>query len=292
MNDISVSVLMPVYNGERFVGEAIESILCQSLESFELIVIDDGSTDRTSEILDLYSRRDARVRVVRQPNSGIVAALNTGLEVVRGRFVARMDADDVAMPDRLQIQAGFLEKNADYVAVGSSYALIGSITGLVRKPKTNRGCLACLILQSCFGHPTVMMRTETLRLNKICYETEFQYAEDYRLWTVLCSHGKLANLGMPLLSYRIHDSQVRAEKSELQRLRHASVSSAFILARTAKIIDSDEVAFLLWGRILGFHDLIRKTSIAWRVIVACRGFGFFYLGVMLIRLGRCFFRPL
>src|SRR5207237_7493623 len=114
-----VSVLLPVWNGEAFLEQAMESILRQTLSSFELIVIDDGSTDRTAAIADEFASRDDRVRVLRRPHEGLSATLNAGIAAARGEYVARMDADDISVPDRLQKQVAYLDAHPGSVALGT-----------------------------------------------------------------------------------------------------------------------------------------------------------------------------
>lgn len=122
---VEVSVILPVHNGERFIEQAVASIGRQTLGDLELVIIDDGSTDHSPAIGAEAARRDARVTLIRQRQAGVGAALNRGLSVARGRFIARMDADDVSHPDRLATQAAFLEAHPDIAAAGSGYVPIG-----------------------------------------------------------------------------------------------------------------------------------------------------------------------
>ena len=154
----SVTVLMPVYNGAAFLSEALESMFCQSLQDFELLVIDDGSTDATATILAACS--DSRLRVVRnQLNLGLVATLNKGLDIARGELVARMDADDVALPARLESQMQFLSRHPEIGICGTWFRELrdGKAT-LVRPPCTHDDLSAHLFFYSPFAHPSVMLR--------------------------------------------------------------------------------------------------------------------------------------
>src|ERR1700680_111125 len=124
MNMRNVSVVMSVFNGERFVSEAIESILHQTFHDFEFIIINDGSTDGTADILSRYQNSDPRVAVHDQQKKGLVQSLNTGCGLARGRYIARMDADDIAFPERLERQINYLEQNPDIALIGSSVNVI------------------------------------------------------------------------------------------------------------------------------------------------------------------------
>ncbi|MEA2735824.1 MAG: hypothetical protein QOE14_2275, partial [Humisphaera sp.] len=115
----AVSVLMPVYNAARYLAEAVESILAQTFRDFEFVIVDDGSTDRSPAMLDEYAKRDSRIRIIRRPNTGIVGALNDAIAESKAALIARMDADDVSLPDRLEKQVAYLRDHAECVALGS-----------------------------------------------------------------------------------------------------------------------------------------------------------------------------
>ena len=162
----SVSVIMPVFNVAAYVEEAVRSILEKTFSAFELILIDDGSSDETPAILDRLAGRDARIRLVHQTNAGLVAALNLGLSLARGRYVARMDADDRAYPERLAEQFAFLEKHPEVAVLGGSARLMdraGRMIGQWRLPTTDLDLKALLRSgASPFIHSTVMLRRDVL----------------------------------------------------------------------------------------------------------------------------------
>ena len=134
----NVSVVMPVFNGEAFVKEALESILNQSFKQFEIVVINDGSTDKTQEIVTRLASKDARIRLINHPkNSGLIPCLNEGLELAQGNYIARMDADDIAHPIRLQRQFEFLESNPQVIVCGSYIRLFGEKSGIKTYPLVN-----------------------------------------------------------------------------------------------------------------------------------------------------------
>lgn len=219
----SVTVLMPVYNAEKYLGEAVESILAQTYSDFEFIVINDGSTDRSESILQEFQRRDRRIRVVSRSNTGYVVALNEGLGYANGRYIARMDADDIALPDRFVKQVAFLEANQNYVAVGSRVLLIDS-EGLPISPffqQTSHEEIDTVHMAGCSGssicHPTAMLCRDALQ-SIGGYRKQMEPAEDLDLFLQLAEIGKLANLSDVLLKYRLHPKSVghsrRAEQKQ------------------------------------------------------------------------------
>jgi glycosyltransferase involved in cell wall biosynthesis len=224
-----VSVVMPVRNGGRFLGEAVDSILGQTLTALELIVIDDGSDDGTASVLAGIG--DARVRVLRQERLGLVTALNRGLVAARAPYVARMDADDVAMPDRLVRQVAVLEAEPAIAAVGSACRVIGSDGGprrTMRPPLTSDGIHAALSERNCMIHPSVTMRRAAV-LDCGSYRMAFARAEDFDLWLRLRERHRLVNLPDALLDYREHPGQ-----SEWAALEQRILSEMGALAAAAR----------------------------------------------------------
>lgn len=202
----TVSVVMPVYNAGRWLRTAVDSIFGQSLRSLELIAVDDGSSDASPAILQAAARTDARVRVIRQPHGGLIAALNRGLAAARAPLVARLDADDVAHPTRLQRQADYLSQRPDVGLVGG-WALEIDAQGRVRgrrMPETAPNALKRLLPKNNpIIHSSVMARTDLLR-GLGGYRAAFHTAEDYDLWLRVSEVAAIANLPAFLVSYRMH----------------------------------------------------------------------------------------
>ncbi|HWP59933.1 MAG TPA: glycosyltransferase [Candidatus Acidoferrales bacterium] len=219
MAEPKVSVLMPVYNGERYVREALESVLAQSFGDFEFIIVDDGSTDRTDEILEQY--RDPRIVRLRQPaNLGIVAALNRGLEAARGELIARHDADDIALPDRLRRQANFMDRHPEVVLLGSAYAVIGEDGAqmhVARPPLADEAIRWQMLFHNSFCHASVMVRKDVLRARALSYDPGCKHAEDYDLWSRVLAFGAGANLEAPLVKHRLHPRQIGSIAAAAQR---------------------------------------------------------------------------
>lgn len=221
-----VSVLLPVYNGQRYIDEAVSSILAQTFGDFEFIIIDDGSTDRTPSILDRFARSDVRVRVYRRANTGYARALNEALQLATGEYAARMDADDVSMPDRFEHQVKYLDRHHECVVVGTQVLAIdpaGWPIGPHHYPVTHKQIDAALLRHAgSMCHPAVMMRrSEVLAAGG--YHEHLMPAEDYDLWLRLADEHRLANLPEVLVKYRYHFASESRSKRERQR-DHAQVA--------------------------------------------------------------------
>ena len=200
-----LSVLMPVYNGVAFLNAAIDSIRGQTFADFEFVIVNDGSTDDTAAVARGHADQDRRIVVVDQPNGGIVSALNTGLATCRGRYVARMDGDDVAEPDRFAAQAAFLDAHPDVGAVGGWATVIneaGERTGEIRLPtEPDEIDRAIGVGTYALLHPTMMIRRDCLTAAGN-YDPAFRYAEDLDLLLRLREVTRLANLPRTVLKYR------------------------------------------------------------------------------------------
>lgn len=203
---------MPVYNAESFLVDAIESILQQTYKNFELIIVDDGSTDATPKILSAFAKKDSRIHVItNESNLGIVQALNNGLLICQGEYVVRMDADDISAHDRLSKQIPVLEKNPEIVVLGASLGYIdaeGKGLGIVRKCSINKS----LLFANPLLHPTVVIRKKTLDKIGVYYQSKYLYAEDYFLWLRLSKEGKLDAIPDIVLNYRISGEATRVKQ--------------------------------------------------------------------------------
>ncbi len=207
-----ISVLLPTYNCDKYINECIDSILCQTYANFELLIIDDCSTDNTVNLIKEY--QDQRIKlVVKEKNSGYTDSLNWGIENAKGKYIARMDGDDVCMPTRFEEQVAFLEVNLNVILCGTAIQIIGTST-VLRHPSNHDAIKVKLCFSSSFYHPSVMGRIEVFRAN--LYNKKYEPAEDYDLWTRLAFQGKLANLEKILLLYRVHDNQVSNERKTTQ----------------------------------------------------------------------------
>jgi glycosyltransferase involved in cell wall biosynthesis len=218
-----VSILIPAYNAQRYLVDAVESMLAQTYKDFECIVVDDGSSDRTPQLLGELSNRDARVRALRVPHGGIVEALNAGLYAARGEMIARMDSDDISLPQRLEEQIHFLDANPEIVALGSKVVLVDPYASPLWEidVKLEHGQIEEELLRGngwAIFHPTVVIRRNAIDKAGV-YRPEYQWSEDIDLFLRLAQIGKLANLPTALLRYRQHFASVNRTKLELQMRR-------------------------------------------------------------------------
>jgi glycosyltransferase involved in cell wall biosynthesis len=219
-----ISVLMPVYNAERYVAEAVESILAQTFADFEFIIIDDGSKDRSLAILEEYAARDSRIRLVSRPNTGIVKALNEGLALASGELVARMDADDIALPERLARQREYLEDHPECVMVGSRVLVIdpkGRPLTIMSDALTHEQIVDGFLAGrgQLVHHPAVVYRRQVV-LEIGAYREIFDEAEDLDLFLRLAEVGRIVNLEEPLLKYREH--LAKASRAKVVRVEENS----------------------------------------------------------------------
>ncbi len=218
-----ISVLMPVYNAEKYLHQAVESILNQTFRDFECIVIDDGSTDGSKSILQKFQKQDQRIRLISRRNTGLTVALNEGLSYAKGPYIARMDADDVALPERFAKQLAFLEDNPNYVAVGTRVLLIdpeGWSIGPFSQQTTHEAIDAAHMAGrgGAICHPSVMIRHNALQ-SIGGYREEMEPCEDRDLFLRLAEIGKLANLKETLLQYRMHPKSVGHSRRVKQKLK-------------------------------------------------------------------------
>ncbi len=224
-----ISVVLPVHNGERYLVPALDSVLQQTFDDFEVIAIDDGSSDATLSILQRYEAADPRVVVVSRARKGLIDTLNEGIQIARGEFVARMDADDIALPERFERQLRYLKDNPECVAVGCAAQIInseGAVIGEFSIETDHEAIDRCNMLNINIGipHPTAMIRRESL-LEVDGYRKEFPVAEDLDLFLRLAERGRLANLPEILFSYRMHGDNV----SLARRTRQTESAEAAIL---------------------------------------------------------------
>lgn len=212
-----VSVILPAFNAGPFVEAAVRSILVQTFRDFELILVDDGSTDGTGDILRRLAGEDSRIRLVQRENRGLVASLNEGLALARGKYIARMDADDISAPTRFERQVAYLEANHDVVLVGVRVWSMPSERWRGRVISGRREVSWGLYFYCDVAHPGVMFRADIARIHGLRYDPEYDWAEDYRLWFEVAGYGFLDNLPQPLLFYRRHPGAVSRVHAERQQ---------------------------------------------------------------------------
>ena len=203
-----LSVILPVYNGSAYLAEAMESVLNQTFRDFELLVIDDASTDGSAAVAEQFN--DPRVRVIRQEtNRRLPATLNHGLDLARGEWVARMDADDICHPLRFEKQIRWMEKNPEIGICGTWVRLFGGVASMIQEYPVSPDAVEAFRHFHCpFAHPTVMMRKALLEEYKLRYDPAAQAVEDFDLWNRLLVHTRGMNIPEILLDYRLHEASV------------------------------------------------------------------------------------
>lgn len=216
-----VSVVMSVFNDEAYLAEAVESVLGQTFTDFEFLIVNDGSSDGSANILQDFAAKDDRVRIIEQDNQGLTKALNRGLAEATGEFIARMDGDDVCELERFEKQIYFLDENPQIVALGTSAIYVDEDGNKMFKrevPLCHEDIEQAHFLSKggYIIHPTAMIRRSSI-LQIGGYREEFRYAQDYDLWLRLAENGLLQNLEEALLKYRVSRHAITAKKSRQQQ---------------------------------------------------------------------------
>jgi len=204
-----ISVVMPVYNADAFLAEAIESILVQSYPQFEFIIIDDCSSDGSAEIIRNYARRDSRIRPLYLSHKGAGGAANAGIAAAKGDLIARMDADDIALPERFATQVAWMRR-AGVDICGSCIKTFGAESRLMWFPESHEAIRVEMLFRSALMQPTVMLRAEIAKKHPY---NESLYFEDYELWTRLAPDYRMGNVPKVLLKYRTHQQQRHIQKA-------------------------------------------------------------------------------
>lgn len=217
-NNPLVSVIMPAYNAEKYVGQAIESILNQSYKNFEFIIVNDGSIDGTAEIIKNFIKQDKRIVVIKnEQNIGVTKSLNKALESVKGKYVVRMDADDWSYPERLAAQIELMADNPDVVVSGSYIEVCDRQlkTKYVRKYQLDdKNIRKHLFRYSPFAHPATIWRADILKKER--YDERINVCQDYELYFRIGKIGKFMNLDKLLLKLRMHERSISTSLSDIQ----------------------------------------------------------------------------
>lgn len=221
MSNVTVSVIIPFLNVEAYFHEALDSICCQTYQDIEILAVDDGSSDRSRAIVERFANEDSRFRLLTNKYSkGIVGALNTGLDGARGEFVARMDADDVALQNRLASQVRFLELHPEIGLCGSFVRTFGTTTPTTwALPTHHEDIKVTMLFHGAIAHPSVMLRRAEFERANLRYDQSFLFAEDLELWERASQIVRLSNLPRILMRYRVHEAGVTATRRSVQLSR-------------------------------------------------------------------------
>jgi glycosyltransferase involved in cell wall biosynthesis len=255
-----VSVLMPVYNGGAVLLEAITSILTQNFGDFELIAIDDGSTDSSFDVI--AGINDSRIRLFRnERNLGLVKTLNRGMKLARARYLARMDADDISLPDRLGCQLQYMLKRPELGICGTWSKTIGhpTMSWETHFPEDHWNIVAHMLFNTAISHPTAMLDLNKLQAIGLQYDEAAPHAEDYDLWVNAAEHMRLGNVPTVLLHYRVHSNQVSNYAADIQRQTGDRVRRKLLARFAVPIASCDlrihaELATYAWQRDRSFYD--------------------------------------
>jgi glycosyltransferase involved in cell wall biosynthesis len=254
-----ISVVMSVFNSELYVKEAIDSILNQTFEDFEFIILDDGSTDKSVDIIQGYT--DSRIRFFQNDkNLGLRGSLNRGLQLAEGKYIARMDSDDIAVERRFEIQVKYLEQHPDVVMCGGNVHYL--IDGKIKRNKEIFPCSfqeirIALLRYNCFFHPTVMLRTDFIRAHELYYQRTF--ADDYDLWTRMMNqsvlYGKqMINLPEVFLNYRLHSANFGKRKKEIAK-EVANIQKEYVEALDLQKEEKDKLIKGYTGQFSKIQDI-------------------------------------
>lgn len=253
MNNLpNISVVMPVYNASAFLHESLNSVLQQTYTDFELLIIDDGSTDNSIEIVKTIS--DSRIRLI-QNTHDFISSLNTGINAAIGKYLVRMDADDVMMTKRLETQFHYMESHPDIDICGSYAEMFGLTNGIKQRPVDHLYIICTMLLSNPIIHPTVMMKRSMLRQSGCLYQSGYPCAEDYKLWTDLALKGfRFVNIPEPLIRYRISSQQATGTSPEDMYASSVKIRLEYVEAIMEQMVEKDE----RYGDL--FHSLIELLN--------------------------------
>lgn len=228
INKPIVSIILPVYNGAKYVKLAIESVLQQSFSDFELIIINDGSTDGSLEIIKSF--KDSRIKIVDQENKGLIKTLNEGIALSRAEYIARIDADDIwSSPEKLIKQIEYIRKNTTCAVVGTYSKVIdenGKEISNLEYPKTDQEIRSKILTKNCFIHPSVIFNKEVC-IKAGGFNEQEKYIEDYGLWLRMGQFGTFANIPEYLMSYRLHSESVTQRQNLTQSQKSLELIKKF-----------------------------------------------------------------
>lgn len=226
----ALSVVMPTFNAAQYIVGAVNSVLNQTFTDFELLIIDDGSTDNTAEILNKF-KVDKRVRIIRNDkNKGLIETLHQGYELSRSPFIARMDADDICNKQRFKLQLDFLKANSEIGIVGGSIRFFGNvIPHTFQFPGNHKSIWPAMLFYCPLAHPAIIFRRELVDKGLMRYDSAFTHAEDYHLWSKLLQKVKVANVHEVVLNYRLHDKQVSSDSSSKQYAASVEVRKQMLI---------------------------------------------------------------
>ena len=244
---------MGVYNAATYLREAIDSILNQSFADFEFLIYNDGSTDETAAIVCSYT--DPRIFFFDNPiNRSVSPNMNEGIERATGRYIVRMDGDDIAHPERLAKQVAYMDTHPEIGLCGTAVQYFGASSALIQLPEHNDIIQHTMWLQNAFYQPSVIIRTEVLRKSGLRYDVQYEFAEDYKLWSDMCAVTQVHNLPEALLNYRIHPHQISRRQSLGQQQVSAKIRKEQMQRLHIQLRPAHERAFEMLTIDSGWRD--------------------------------------
>lgn len=246
MNSISpaISIVMPTYNAAQYIHQSVQSILSQTFTDFELIIIDDGSEDDSIDIIKTF--QDDRIVLI-ENNHNFIESLNMGIGQAKGKYIARMDADDIMVPNRLEMQYYFMENNPDIDICGGWMETLNKRTTIIKSPIEHKEICNSLLSVNCLFHPTIMFRQDSLSgiyFFPNLYKYDYIYAEDYKLWTDLLKEGlRFANIPVVLVQYRIWENQNTSRYSSSMATISKQIQTEYLGYVAEKIVENNDDLF-------------------------------------------------
>jgi glycosyltransferase involved in cell wall biosynthesis len=242
MNSL-VSVLMPVYNAEKHLADAIESILNQSFTDFDFLIINDGSTDSSEEII--FSYLDSRIRYIKnETNLKLIKTLNKGIQLCTGKYIVRMDADDISQPERIQKQVAFMESNPEFGVCGSWFEAFGDVNNkIIQYKETHDEIITKMLYQCHFCHPSIIIRKEVFEDNVMYFDENYPHAEDYDFYLKVSKKWKLYNIQEALVKYRIHEQSVSVKYKSFQVENSLNIKKRFFSDLSTDVSDLESRTF-------------------------------------------------
>ncbi len=247
MTEPLVSIVMAAYNEELYIGEAISSVLNQTFLNFEFIIINDGSTDETERVI--LSFRDSRIKYIKnQVNIKLIDSLNKGIEAARGKYIARMDSDDVCNNNRLSVQVNFMENNPEIGISGTHLNIFGDKGGKMIYPLTFEEIKLNLFITSSFGNNVVIFRRNLLQKYNLIFPKGYLHAEDYKCWCNWVFYTKAQNLDLYLVNYRSHNNSISIVNSDAQKKTRNRIRIEY-LTKVFQLEDNKQIALDFYGNL-------------------------------------------
>jgi len=239
-----ISVVLPVYNARQHIKEAVDSILNQTFQDFEIILINDGSTDDSLQIMHKNYADNKKVSIINQQNHGLIFTLNKGISLAKGELIARMDADDIAFPERFRKQVELFNLDPELILCSASIKNFGAENNNTFYSSDNDELKAFLLFRPPFSHPAAMFKRTAFTEHHIEYDESYKHCEDFALWSVLANFGNFSNVTDIMLNYRVHENQVTNTFPETVLNAHYRICQKNLAALKVGFAKQDFLSYL------------------------------------------------